>query len=103
MESTLFTTLTPNEEANLSGGNTAKKDPINVKALLLFLTKNTATASNTVKQTATGGAGGNGGAITIGGGKDSPVVLIGVKVSSNGGNGGDATNTSNNAVGAQAG
>ncbi|MEH1835009.1 MAG: hypothetical protein V7L29_23860 [Nostoc sp.] len=103
MESTLFTTLTPNEEANLSGGNAPKKDPTNVTALLLFLTKNTATATNTVTQTATGGAGGNGGAITVGGGKDSPVVLIGVKLSSNGGNGGNASNTSNNAVGASAG
>ncbi|MEH1845671.1 MAG: hypothetical protein V7L25_11900 [Nostoc sp.] len=103
MESTLFTTLTPNEEANLSGGNTPKVDPKSYILKFLFLTKNTAKASNTVKQTATGGKGGNGGAITVGGGSDSPVVLIGVTVSSNGGNGGDATNTSNNAVGASAG
>ncbi|MEH1835012.1 MAG: hypothetical protein V7L29_23875 [Nostoc sp.] len=105
MESTLFTTLTPNEEANLSGGNTPKKPVVDPKYILsfLFLTKNTAKASNSVTQTATGGKGGNGGPITIGGGKDSPVVIIKSTISSNGGNGGDATNTSNNAVGASAG
>ncbi|MEH1845672.1 MAG: hypothetical protein V7L25_11905 [Nostoc sp.] len=103
MESTLFTTLTPNEEANLSGGNTPKVDPKSYILSFLFLTKNTAKASNSVTQTATGGKGGNGGPITIGGGKDSPVVIIKSTISSNGGNGGDATNTSNNAVGASAG
>ncbi|MEH2236128.1 hypothetical protein [Nostoc sp.] len=94
MESTLFTTLTPNEEANLSGGTTTTFD---IKLFLAKISK----ASNTVSQTATGGKGGAGGAITIGGsGKDSPVVLIGTTVNSSGGAGGSASNTSNNAVGA---
>jgi len=92
MQSTLFTTLTPNEEANLSGG-TSK----NVK--IDFLLTKISTAKNTVTQKATGGAGGNGGAISIGGGKSSPVVIIGTTINSSGGKGGDAINSSDNAVG----
>ncbi|MEH1939361.1 MAG: hypothetical protein V7L01_03965 [Nostoc sp.] len=94
MQSTLFTTLTPNEEANLSGGT--NKTDIKITALL----KKVATAKNTVTQKATGGAGGNGGAVSIGGGKSSPVVIIGTTINSSGGAGGDALNTSDNAVGA---
>ncbi|MDZ8188722.1 MAG: hypothetical protein RMX96_28200 [Nostoc sp. ChiSLP02] len=96
MESTLFTTLTPNEEVNLSGGKKNPKKNINVK----LIAKKLAAASNTVTQTATGGAGGNGGTITIGGGKNSPVVIIKSPISANGGDGGDAINSSDNAVGA---
>ncbi|MEH1939364.1 MAG: hypothetical protein V7L01_03980 [Nostoc sp.] len=94
MESTLFTTITPNEEANLSGG-TSKS----ITALILSI--KSSVAKNTVTQTATGGAGGNGGAITIGGkGKDSAVVIVDAKFNSSGGKGGDAINSSDNAVGA---
>jgi len=97
MQSTLFTTLTPNEEANLSGGNGAKNNITFKLSKFKF-----SSATNTVKQTATGGAGGNGGAITIGGGKDvkdSPVVIVGSSINSSGGAGGDALNSSDNAVG----
>ncbi|MEH1939362.1 MAG: hypothetical protein V7L01_03970 [Nostoc sp.] len=98
MQSTLFTTLTPNEEANLSGGTT----PTKVSALKVTLINiKSSVATNTVKQTATGGKGGNGGAITIGGkGKDSAVVIVDAKINSSGGAGGDAINSSDNAVGA---
>jgi hypothetical protein len=100
MQSTLFTTLTPNEEANLSGGTT----PAKVATLKLTIANiKSSVATNTVKQTATGGKGGNGGAITIGGGKnvkDSPVVIVDAKFNSSGGAGGDAINSSDNAVGA---
>jgi hypothetical protein len=101
MESTLFTTLTPNEEANLSGGTATKDKVATLKLTLINIKKSVAT--NTVKQTATGGKGGNGGAITIGGGKDpkdSPVVIVDTTIDSSGGAGGDAINSSNNAVGA---
>ncbi|MEH2236126.1 hypothetical protein [Nostoc sp.] len=99
MESTLFTALTPNEEVNLSGGNTKpKKATKSLSILLTFF--NLTKASNSVSQTATGGAGGAGGPITIGGGSDSPVVIIKSTITSNGGAGGSASNTSNNAVGA---
>jgi hypothetical protein len=97
MESTLFTTLTPNEEANLSGGTSTKS----ITALILSI--KSSVAKNTVTQTATGGAGGNGGAITIVGGKnvkDSAVVIVDAKFNSSGGKGGDAINSSDNAVGA---
>ncbi|MEH1845673.1 MAG: hypothetical protein V7L25_11910 [Nostoc sp.] len=100
MESTLFTTLTPNEEANLSGGNPKKVDPKKIKLAFAILNLLSAKASNSVTQTATGGAGGNGGPITIGGGSNSPVVIIKSTITSNGGNGGDASNTSNNGVAA---
>ncbi|MEH2236127.1 hypothetical protein [Nostoc sp.] len=93
MESTLFTTLTPNEEANLSGGN----DPT---FKFSFFSLQKSVAKNKVTQKATGGAGGAGGAIKIGGGSDSPVVIIGTTINSSGGAGGSASNTSNNAVGA---
>jgi len=93
MQNTLFTTLTPNEEANLSGGN--NKTDIKFTALLTKISS----AKNTVTQKATGGAGGNGGAISIGGGKSSPVVIIGTTINSSGGKGGDAINSSDNAVG----
>ncbi|MDZ8188721.1 MAG: hypothetical protein RMX96_28195 [Nostoc sp. ChiSLP02] len=93
MESTLFATLTPNEEANLSGGN-------NKVVKLQLALKKVAVATNKVTQTATGGKGGNGGTITIGGGKGSPVVIIKSPISANGGNGGDAINSSDNSVAA---
>ncbi|MDZ8188720.1 MAG: hypothetical protein RMX96_28190 [Nostoc sp. ChiSLP02] len=94
MESTLFATLTPNEEANLSGGNNTLS--VKLEAAL----KKVAVATNKVTQTATGGAGGKGGTITIGGGKGSPVVIIKSPISANGGNGGDAINSSDNSVAA---
>ncbi|MEA5626517.1 hypothetical protein [Nostoc sp. UHCC 0251] len=94
MESTLFTVLTPNEEANLSGG-TSKVDEIKAK----LESKKVAFAINNTKQTAIGGKGGNGGNITIGGGKGSPVVIVKSNVSADGGNGGDATNFNETAQG----
>jgi hypothetical protein len=97
MQNTLFTTLTPNEEANLSGGTT----PAKVATLKLTIANiKSSVATNKVTQTATGGKGGNGGAISIGGGKSSPVVIIGTTINSSGGKGGDAINSSDNAVGA---
>ncbi|MCC5646027.1 hypothetical protein LC607_24445 [Nostoc sp. CHAB 5824] len=90
MESTLFTTLTPNEEANLSGGTVSKID-IKKKAI--------AFAINKTKQTAIAGDGGKGGTITIGGGKGSPVVIVKSNVSADGGDGGDATNLNETAQG----
>ncbi|MEA5626515.1 hypothetical protein [Nostoc sp. UHCC 0251] len=92
MESTLFTTLTPNEEANLSGGNSTKtKIELKKKAI--------AFAINNTKQTAIGGDGGKGGNITIGGGKGSPVVIVKSNVSADGGNGGEAINSNSTAQG----
>jgi len=97
MESTLFTTITPNEEANLSGGtNSTLTAKFTVKVVKI------SAAKNTVTQTATGGKGGNGGPITIGGGKnvkDSAVVIVDTSINSSGGKGGDAFNSSDNAVG----
>jgi hypothetical protein len=84
MESTLFTVLTPNEEANLSGGTSTTKIDVKKKAI--------AFAINNTKQTAVGGDGGKGGNVTIGGGKKSPVFIIKSNVSADGGKGGDATN-----------
>ncbi|MEA5626516.1 hypothetical protein [Nostoc sp. UHCC 0251] len=92
MESTLFTTLTPNEEANLSGGNsTTTKIDAKKKAI--------AFAINNTKQTAVGGDGGKGGNVTIGGGKKSPVFIFKSNVSADGGNGGAATNLNETAQG----
>ena len=93
MESTLFTVLTPNEEANLSGG----KSKADIKAKLE--SKKVAFAINNTKQTAVGGDGGNGGNITIGGGKGSPVVIVKSNISANGGAGGAATNLNETAQG----
>ncbi|MCC5646026.1 hypothetical protein LC607_24440 [Nostoc sp. CHAB 5824] len=98
MESTLFTALTPNEEANLSGG-TKKADDVKKSVALKLASLNLAFASNSTKQTAIGGNGGNGGTITIGGGKGSPVVIVKSNISANGGNGGDATNANQTAQG----
>ncbi|MHC5718419.1 MAG: hypothetical protein ACYTX0_41660, partial [Nostoc sp.] len=57
MESTLFTTLTANEEANLSGGNLWYKKPVKTT------TSTTTTTTTTIKLTGgNGGAGGAGGA-----------------------------------------
>ncbi|MFN6440876.1 MAG: hypothetical protein RMY35_028855 [Nostoc sp. DedSLP01] len=61
---------------------------------------NIAIAKNKVTQNAKGGDGGNGGKVTIGGGKESPVLLVGSPIKANGGKGGDAINSSDNAVGA---
>ncbi|MEH2363684.1 hypothetical protein [Nostoc sp.] len=85
MQSTLFTTLTANEEANLSGGN-KKKDP-KVKSILA----NLAVATSTINQVGVGGDGGKAGDITIGG-KKGGVVLVDSPVSANA-NGGSVTNT----------
>ncbi len=92
MESTLFTTLNPNEEANLSGGSTKKVDVVAKKTNIAF-------AINNTKQTAIAGDGGKGGNVTIGGGKKSPVVIFGSNVSADGGDGGDATNFNSTAQG----
>ena len=92
MESTLFTTLTPNEEANLSGGSKSKKDVVYKKTNIAF-------AINKTKQTAIGGDGGKGGNITIGGGKKSPVFILDSNVSADGGDGGEATNFNSTAQG----
>ncbi|MEH2458163.1 hypothetical protein [Nostoc sp.] len=80
MQNTLFTTLTANEEANLSGGT--NKD---YKAII-----NAAIAASTINQVGVGGDGGKAGNITIGG-KKSPAVLIKSPVSANA-NGGSVTN-----------
>ena len=95
MESTLFATLTPNEEANLSGGTLPS-------ATLKLKLVNVVLAKNKVAQKAIGGKGGNGGTVTVGGkdGKDSPIFIVGSPISADGGDGGAATNSSNNAVGA---
>lgn len=97
MESTLFTALTPNEEANLSGG-TSKSD-VKKSVTLKLASLKFAFASNSNKQTAIAGDGGNGGTITIGGGKGSPVVIVKSTITANGGNGGDATNANQTAQG----
>ncbi len=52
MESTLFTALTPNEEANLSGG-TKKVTKKSTKFVLSFV--NAASAKSTVNQVGVGG------------------------------------------------
>ncbi|MEH2316058.1 hypothetical protein [Nostoc sp.] len=80
MQNTLFTTLTANEEANLSGGT--NKD---YKAII-----NAAIAASTINQVGVGGDGGKAGNITIGGGS-APVVLVKSPVSANA-NGGNVTN-----------
>ncbi|MEH2316057.1 hypothetical protein [Nostoc sp.] len=80
MQNTLFTTLTANEEANLSGGT--NKD---YKAII-----NAAIAASTINQVGVGGDGGKAGNITIGG-KKAPVVLVKSAVSANA-NGGSVTN-----------
>ncbi|MEH2412173.1 hypothetical protein [Nostoc sp.] len=82
MQSTLFTTLTPNEEANLSGGN---KKTDYYKAIF-----NAALASSTINQVGVGGDGGTAGNITIGGGS-APVVIVKSPISANA-NGGNVTN-----------
>ncbi|MEH2296034.1 hypothetical protein [Nostoc sp.] len=81
MQSTLFTTLTANEEANLSGGN-------DKKYYLSYL--NAALASSTINQVGVAGDGGKAGNITIGGGK-APVVIVKSPISANA-NGGSVTN-----------
>ncbi|MEH2382657.1 MAG: hypothetical protein V7K27_27855 [Nostoc sp.] len=86
MQSTLFTTLTANEEANLSGGNKKKKDP-KVKSILA----NLAVASSAINQVGVGGDGGTAGNITIGGKKSGGAVLVDSPVSANA-NGGSVTN-----------
>ncbi|MEH2316056.1 hypothetical protein [Nostoc sp.] len=85
MQSTLFTTLTANEEANLSGGNKKKKDP-KVNSILA----NLAVASSAINQVGVGGDGGTAGKISIGGGS-APVVLVKSPVSADA-NGGSVTN-----------
>ena len=97
MESTLFTALTPNEEANLSGGT--KKEEIKKSLNLKLSSLKIAFANNNTKQTAVGGNGGNGGNITIGGGKGSPVVIVKSNVSADGGPGGEAINSNSTAQG----
>ncbi|MHC5934912.1 hypothetical protein [Nostoc sp.] len=87
MQSTLFTTLTANEEANLSGGNKKKKDPKSTNSILA----NLAVATSTINQVGVGGDGGTAGDIKIGGGKGA-VLLVGSPVSANA-NGGSVTNT----------
>ncbi|MHC5934914.1 hypothetical protein [Nostoc sp.] len=83
MQNTLFTTLTANEEANLSGGTKTKKS---YKSIL-----NAALAASTINQVGVGGDGGTAGKITITGGS-APVVIVKSPISANA-NGGSVTNT----------
>ncbi|MEH2382661.1 MAG: hypothetical protein V7K27_27875 [Nostoc sp.] len=80
MQSTLFTTLTANEEANLSGGT--KKDYKSYLNLALALSK--------INQVGIGGDGGKAGNITITGGS-APVVIVKSPISADA-NGGSVTN-----------
>ncbi|MEH2412171.1 hypothetical protein [Nostoc sp.] len=82
MQSTLFTTLTANEEANLSGGNKPKKDYKSYLNLALALSK--------INQVGVGGDGGTAGKITITGGS-APVVIVKSPISADA-NGGSVTN-----------
>ncbi|MEH2458166.1 hypothetical protein [Nostoc sp.] len=83
MQSTLFTTLTANEEANLSGGN--KKAKNDYKSIL-----NLALALSKINQVGVGGDGGTAGKITITGGS-APVVIVKSPISADA-NGGSVTN-----------
>ena len=69
MQSTLFTALTPNEEANLSGGT--KKYG---KLSYVFSLLNLASAKSTVNQVGVGGDA-KGGNITLTAGK-APIVIV---------------------------
>ncbi|MEH2316059.1 hypothetical protein [Nostoc sp.] len=82
MQSTLFTTLTANEEANLSGGTKTKK---NYQSIL-----NAALALSKINQVGVGGDGGTAGKITITGGS-APIVIVKSPISADA-NGGSVTN-----------
>ncbi|MEH2382659.1 MAG: hypothetical protein V7K27_27865 [Nostoc sp.] len=88
MQNTLFTTLTANEEANLSGGN----KPKDYKAIV-----NAALALSTINQVGVGGDGGKAGKITIGGGS-APVVLVKSPVSADANGGSVKNNATSNPV-----
>ncbi|MEH2412175.1 hypothetical protein [Nostoc sp.] len=88
MQSTLFTTLTANEEANLSGGNKKKTTKPSTKVNSILA--NLAVASSAINQVGVGGDGGTAGKISIGGGS-APVVLVKSPVSADA-NGGSVTN-----------
>ncbi|MEH2412172.1 hypothetical protein [Nostoc sp.] len=90
MQSTLFTTLTANEEANLSGGNKKYESMLN---LALALSK--------INQVGIGGDGGKAGNISITGGS-APVVIVKSPISADA-NGGSVTNNATaNPVGVNA-
>ena len=91
MQSTLFTTLTPNEEANLSGGTS--------KSLLVaFSLLNLASAKSTVNQVGIGGDA-KAGNITLTAGK-APIVIIKSKLDASATGGSVTNNAVSTAVGA---